>query len=594
MRPLSLPAVRALAFASIACCAVAIAISIGGGLSLQLGPVAVRSHNPVRPIVLAAVFLALALAGGTAALSSALAWHWQALQRRARTIALLLAFGTIAAGFNWGAFVAGGSDSYCYLNQAELIARGTVRDYEPLAEDLSWPGNFWSFVPAGHMPFGQPVPALVPICPAGYPLLMAAARVTAGRSAMFAITPLMAGLAVYMMFLLGRHLAGPAAGLLGAALSAASPTFLMQSFQPMNDVTAAALWAAALVAAIAAASRGTLTSAAGAGLLTAAALVVRPNLVPLAAMTGIGVMLLPRDRSISSRIACGAAFAAGAAAGPLIVMSVQNAMYGSPFRSGYGDLDKMFSPAHVRPNLERYLQWSVESHTILIVIALAAPFASRRYHSSRTTWWLLAFAAATLACYLPYVVFDAWWYTRFLLPALLPWLVLTAAVLVAAIEALPSAVRFPSFFLAATTAVTVFLHTASTHDAFRIRDLEWRFRSVGEFVASMPADAAFITLHHSGSIRFYASRSTVGWADVDKGRLDDAVAFLRRHGRKPYLLFEQWEEPQFRERFAGERLGALDWPPTAEVDGVRIYDPEDYERHRRGETVRTVEVKTVR
>jgi hypothetical protein len=167
-------------------------------------------------------------------------------------------------------------------------------------------------------------------------------------------------------------------------------------------------------------------------------------------------------------------------------------------------------------------------------------------------------------------------------------------VLVVAIEALPAAARFPSFILAGVATVTLFLHTGSTRDVFRIRDLEWRFRSVGEYVASMPADAAFITLHHSGSIRFYASRSTVGWADVDKGRLDDAVAFLRRHGRRPYLLFEQWEEPQFRERFAGERLGALDWPATAEVDGVRIYDPDDYERHRRGETVRTVEVLSKR
>ena len=297
--------------------------------------------------------------------------------------------------------MAGGSDSYCYLNQAELIARGTMRDYEPLAEDLTWPGNFWSFVPAGHMPFGQPVPVLVPICPSGYPLIMAAARITAGRSAMFAITPLMGGLAVYLMFLLGRHLAGPAAGLLGAALSAASPTFLIQLFQPMNDVTAAALWAAALAAAIFAGSRGTLPAAAGAGLLTAAALVVRPNLLPLAAVTGIGVMLLPRDRRMSSRIACGAAFAAAAAVGPLVVLSVQNAMYGSPFRSGYGDLDKMFSAAHVRPNLERYLQWSAGSHTILIVLALAAPFALKRYGSGRTAWWLLCFAAATLACYLP-------------------------------------------------------------------------------------------------------------------------------------------------------------------------------------------------
>ena len=91
MRPLSLPAVRALAFAAIACCAVAIAIAIGGGLSVQLGPVAVRSHNPLRPFVLAVVCLGLALSRGTAALSSALAWHWEVLQRYARTAAAMLA-----------------------------------------------------------------------------------------------------------------------------------------------------------------------------------------------------------------------------------------------------------------------------------------------------------------------------------------------------------------------------------------------------------------------------------------------------------------------------------------------------------------------
>ena len=182
--------------------------------------------------------------------ASALAWHWEVLRRYARAVALMLAFSTIAAGFHWGAFVAGGSDSYCYLNQAELIARGTMRDYEPLAEDLTWPGNFWSFVPAGHMPFGQPVPVLVPICPSGYPLIMAAARITAGRSAMFAITPLMGGLAVYLMFLLGRHLAGPRPGCSAGAVGRQSDvshatkpwsTMLSQFFEPeMSSSHAAA------------------------------------------------------------------------------------------------------------------------------------------------------------------------------------------------------------------------------------------------------------------------------------------------------------------------------------------------------------------
>ena len=100
--------------------------------------------------------------------------------------------------------------------------------------------------------------------------------------------------------------------------------------------------------------------------------------------TAWSVVVLARDRTIPSRLVCAAAFAAAAAVGPIVVLSVQSAMYGSPFRSGYGDLDKMFSSAHVLPNLERYVQWSVGSHTILIVIALAAPFALKRYGSNQT------------------------------------------------------------------------------------------------------------------------------------------------------------------------------------------------------------------
>jgi hypothetical protein len=57
-------------------------------------------------------------------------------------------------------------------------------------------------------------------------------------------------------------------------------------------------------------------------------------------------------------------------------------------------------------------------------------------------------------------------------------------------------------------------------------------------------------------------------------------------------MFEGWEEPQFKERFSGERLGALDWPPFAEVDGVKLYDPDDYDRHLRGERIVTDRVAT--
>jgi hypothetical protein len=267
-------------------------------------------------------------------------------------------------------------------------------------------------------------------------------------------------------------------------------------------------------------------------------------------------------------------------------------MYGSPLKSGYGDLATMFAVSHVWPNLQRYPRWLIEVHTPVIAAAIAAPWVLSGPATKRHAIWLLVFVAATLACYLPYVVFDAWWYTRFLLPAIPPVLALSAAVAVMLIDRMPAAARAIVFSLLACTLIALSIRTAIPRDVFRIRDLEWRFRSAGERVAALPASAALITLHHSGSVRFYAGRSTLGWADIEKGRLEDALSFLRRHGRTPYLMFEPWEEPQFRERFAGERLGALDWPPLAEVDGVRLYDPEDYDRHQRGEPIATERIVT--
>ena len=54
-------------------------------------------------------------------------------------------------------------------------------------------------------------------------------------------------------------------------------------------------------------------------------------------------------------------------------------------------------------------------------------------------------------------------------------------------------------------------------------------------------------------------------------------------GHEPYLLFERWEEPLFRQRFAGSAIGRLDWPPAVEIAGqVRLYRPDDRERYLNG------------
>jgi hypothetical protein len=78
------------------------------------------------------------------------------------------------------------------------------------------------------------------------------------------------------------------------------------------------------------------------------------------------------------------------------------------------------------------------------------------------------------------------------------------------------------------------------------------------------------------------------WDVLDPAWLDRAVAYTRTRGLEPYLLFETWEEPIFRQRFAGSDIAKLDWPPAAEVAGqVQIYRPDDRARYLRGEAAPT-------
>ena len=275
-------------------------------------------------------------------------------------------------------------------------------------------------------------------------------------------------------------------------------------------------------------------------------------------MTGLGVVLLARDRTIHT-----GSYAARRSAQP------RPPGRSSCWRFRTRCMARRSSPAtatSTRCSRRRICRISSgirsgrsRATRSVIVIAIAAPWVLKRYGSSRTAWWLLVFAVATLACYLPYVVFDAWWYTRFLLPALPPFLALTAAVAHPAVDRSPpprDPVRPPGHH----TIVTLLLppDRPATSSASAISNGgSGPSVSASRRCLPRPRSSRCTTAAASGSTR---GDSTLGWADIDKGRLDDAV-IPAAAWRTPYLLFERWEEPQFRERFAGERLGALDWPP---------------------------------
>jgi hypothetical protein len=506
-------------------------------------------------------------------------------------LALLLTC-VVTVGIHWGTFVAGGSDSFCYAHQAErwasLVPGATVggvrglQAVDPLALAAPWPDAALSFAPVGHVPSPTVNGAAVPICPAGLSIVMAPFRVLGGRTAMFLVVPLFGALLVGATYVAGARY-GARVGVAAAVLAACSPAFLYQLVQPMSDVPAAALWMLAVASATGTKGRGSLVAGVAAG----AAILMRPNLVVLGAPIGLFLLLRP-ERSWHQRTTAALSYAVGVAAGCAAVAVVHDTFYGSPFSSGYGSMNALFRTEHVGPNATRYFSWMSQAHSPLWLIALAAPFV---LPGALTALYATMFLVA-VASYLPYTVFEEWWYLRFLLPTIPLVLILMIATIDAVCRRSPglsSRVAMPVATLVTVVLSVVFVRTAADRSVFQLHTLEARFARAGNYVGErLPSNALVITNWQSGSVRFYSGRPTLVWDGLDPAWLDRALLFARERGLAPFLLLESWEEPLFRKRFAGSPLAALDWPPTAEIAGqVRIYRPEDRDRYAQGLDVRT-------
>jgi hypothetical protein len=507
-----------------------------------------------------------------------------------RQVGLALLFtGVVAVGLHWGTFVAGGSDSYCYSHQAErwasLIPGATIAGArglhatDPLALAAPWPDAALSFAPVGHVPSPTVNGAIVPVCPAGLSMVMALFRVVGGRDAIFLVVPLFGALLVGATYVAGARY-GARVGMAAAVLAACSPAFLYQLVQPMSDVPAAALWMSAVAAATGTKPRGPLL----AGIAAGAAILMRPNLVVLGVPIGLFLLFRP-ERSRHPRLNATLIYAGGAAAGCAVVALIHNTFYGSPFSSGYGSLEALFGIDHIGANASRYRSWMSEAHSPLWLIAFAAPFV---LPGALTALYATMFLA-NVACYLPYAVFEEWWYLRFLLPTVPLVLILMIATIDAGSRRVSPRAAVPIVTLVTIVLSVAFVRTATDRNVFRLHMLEARFARAGSFVGErLPSNAIVITNWQSGSVRFYSGRPTVVWDGLDPAWLDRAVLFARQRGLAPFLLLERWEEPLFRKRFAGSPLAALDWPPAAEIAGqVRIYRPEDRDRYARGLDVTT-------
>jgi hypothetical protein len=580
---------RAIAIAALLALAWSVLIRVTGGTAIALAGLRVSSTDPTRPLIAALILTAIyAIVSGRPRVRDDMA--------RARTLvspARLAAVVAVAVGIialSQSSFTAAGADAYAYVTQADLWLSGRLTVPVPIANDVPWPRPLSTFVPFGYAAVAGGSAIASAVGP-GLPLLMALFKAIGGHAALFLVVPLTAALLVWSTFGIGRQMISPASGLGAAWLVATSPAFLTMTKEPMSDVPAAAFWALATWAVL----RTSRRSAVIAGLAAAVAILIRPNLVPLAAVLG-GWMLWPRaEEGVRARVRPFIVFSVPVVLAGLTIAWINQALFGSPLSSGYGATGQLFSAANVLTNLQRYGTWLAETQTPLVFAGLITLFVPWRglwrapekgpgmgavASAKAATRLLAAMAVVVFAMYAFYIPFDAWWFLRLLLPAWPALCVGTVALIAAASRLTGAHARHVQ--AAATIALGIYTALlASRLQVFPGNEGERRYATIAQLVQQTTDPSSVILASiHTGPLRYYAGRDTMRFDLLDEAWLDRAVAWLTAQGRHPYFLIEDWERPIFEQRFAAmNSLGRLAMSPVLayrahQIPGtVYLFDP---------------------
>jgi hypothetical protein len=496
--------------------------------------------------------------------------------RRFDLSAVAIAVIVAAASLHWTSTAIGGADQYGYLTLAGLLRQGRLVIHQDVVRQSPWPFAEGTWTPIGYTEVEGQRDAITPVYPPGLPLVLAAVQRLFGYCAGFWIVPLCAGVTVWLTYVLGRQTFERAGLALGAAaLVAASPTLLNQSVAPLSDVPATMAWTLALVCAIA-------EHPLAAGAAAAAAILIRPNLVPLTmAFLAWSAWRDFGDRA-PKRIADSRTIRFAIALTPSIVAIawLNTHLHGSPLRSGYGDLQDLYSWSYLGRNVAQFSTWMAGAESPVVVLGALFFVAPRLLPEPRVAGVRILFGgflAIVIVSYLFYLPFDAWWFLRFLLPMWPIVMILTVAAMCGIIDRVAPrrSAALVALVVAALAARGVVV--AFRRGTFDRASAERRFADVSQYLAvSTEPSAVFISWQQSGAIRLYANRLTVNFARIDRRWLDTVIERLAAMGRHPYLVIEGFEADAFRQRFSGtNRFGSLDWPPIAvfETPYVAVYDP---------------------
>jgi len=395
--------------------------------------------------------------------------------------------------------VAGGSDSSGYANEARQIARIQREERVTELDRFGLDDSFTDcFTPLGYTP-SRPGYATTTY-PPGLPMHMALlGSLFEWRHAPFYASPIAAIAGIILFGLFARRLFNSWWIATGAALSlGCCATYAFIGLQTMSDVVTAT-WTIAAMFAAWKARDGHPLLAAIAGAALAASVWVRPS----NAIVGLPFLFaLPwTKKAFTWCISAGAIVTA-----PLLVWNAKH--YGSAFRTGYGAASGYFAFNYFPSHSMHYLKWTAALLTPLVFAgAIYSIVLARRerIHLILALWFWSTFL---LYCF--YYAYDAWWYTRFLLPAY-PAVILSTIYAARAIN---------------WRAVAIALSIIAITGVYWCAHFDMLDEAVGENVypealrwadADVPRDALVVAMQFSGARKYYKNRWSLRYdiADAD-------------------------------------------------------------------------------
>lgn len=462
----------------------------------------------------------------------------------------LTAYGWLLATHAQG--VASGADNSGYMNAARLFLAGRMRDELRVPEGFT-AGTFrsWLFTPLGFQPAGNGQ-ALVPVYPPGLPVQQAAWAWVLGSVEKGAVAMnVFCGLAfLWLSYRLARRLglSREAAGL-ATLLLAANPVSLRFFTWNMSDGPAAAWVLASFYFALK--SHKGARYAGLAGVAFAIALATRPTnglLVPAL------LLALPRQWP------AWAWFLGGSVPGIAALGWYNTLQFGAFYRTGYAHLQTEFKWRYFFPSIQHYGLWFGRFFSPLVLLPLLVHLRGvlfrRPSHLLLAAWWLPLFGFYAFYKYTN----DAWWYLRFILPAL-PALVV--ALTLAGWELWRGTgkrglkVSLSAFTLAALVSCGWWsyrlrvLPAAAGENIYR-EGVAWARQNLKQ-------DTVLFVGQLSGAVYFYSSRPLVRADLISESELEKALTLVEQAGKEAYAILFDFEARVYPRVFPNLYHKVMEW-----------------------------------